>query len=87
MLGLMFSAGLFVLLSEKRLIPLGVVLLLLMPFILPASLWARIASSVTMSDSSSLYRVSIYTAALDIIRHYWVTGIGIGAFNQIYVLL
>lgn len=86
MLGLMFSAGLFVLLSEKRLIPLGVVLLLLMPFILPAGLWARIASSVTMSDSSSLYRVSIYTAALDIIRHYWVTGIGIGAFNQIYPL-
>ena len=40
MLGLMFSAGLFVLLSEKRLIPLGVVLLLLMPFILPAGLWA-----------------------------------------------
>ncbi len=86
MLGLMFSAGLFVLLSEKRLIPLGVVLLFMMPFILPESLWARIASSVTMSDSSSLYRVSIYTAALDIIRHYWVTGIGIGAFNQIYPL-
>lgn len=86
MLGLMFSAGLFVLLSEKRLIPLGVVLLLLMPFLLPASLWARIASSVTMSDSSSLYRVSIYAAAMDIIRHYWVTGIGFGAFNQIYPL-
>lgn len=86
MLGLMFSAGLFVLLSEKRLIPLGVVLLFMMPFILPESLWARIASSVTMSDSSSLYRVSIYTAALDMIHHYWVTGIGIGAFNQIYPL-
>lgn len=86
MLGLMFSAGLFVLLSEKRLIPLGIILLLLMPFILPESLWARIASSVTMSDSSSLYRVSIYSAAFDIIRHYWTTGIGIGAFNQIYPL-
>ncbi len=86
MLGLMFSAGLFVLLSEKRLIPLGLILLLLMPFILPESLWARIASSVTMSDSSSLYRVSIYSAAFDIIRHYWTTGIGIGAFNQIYPL-
>lgn len=86
MLGLMFSAGLFVLLSEKRLIPLGILLLLLMPFLLPESLWARIASSVTMSDSSSLYRVSIYSAALDIIRHYWATGIGIGAFNQIYPL-
>lgn len=86
MLGLMFSAGLFVLLSEKRLIPLGVILLLLMPFLLPESLWARLASSVTMSDSSSLYRMSIYRAAMDIIRHYWTTGIGIGAFNQIYPL-
>lgn len=86
MLGLMFSAGLFVLLSEKRLIPLGVILLLLMPFLLPESLWARLASSVTMSDSSSLYRMSIYRAAMDIIGHYWTTGIGIGAFNQIYPL-
>ena len=86
MLGLMFSAGLFVLLSEKRLIPLGIVLLMMMPFILPASLWARLASSITMSDSSSLYRMSIYSASFDIIQHYWQTGIGIGAFNQIYPL-
>ncbi len=86
MLGLMFSAGLFVLLSEKRLIPLGIVLLMMMPFILPASLWARLASSITMSDSSSLYRMSIYSASFDIIGHYWQTGIGIGAFNQIYPL-
>ena len=86
MLGLMFSAGLFVLLSEKRLIPLGIVLLMMMPFILPASLWARLASSITMSDSSSLYRMSIYSASFDIIGHYWQTGIGIGAFNEIYPL-
>lgn len=86
MLGLMFSAGLFVLLAEKRLIPLGIVLILLMPFLLPASLWSRLASSVTMSDSSSLYRMSIYSAAFEIIKHYWSTGIGIGAFNQIYPL-
>ena len=86
MLGLMFSAGLFVLLSEKRLIPLGIVLLMMMPFILPASLWARLASSITMSDSSSLYRMSIYSASFDMIQHYWQTGIGIGAFNEIYPL-
>ncbi|MBR5794223.1 MAG: murein biosynthesis integral membrane protein MurJ, partial [Anaerotignum sp.] len=86
MLGLMFSAGMFVLLSEKRLIPLGVVFLMLMPFILPASLWARLASSITMNDSSSLYRMSIYSASFDIIQHYWQTGIGIGAFNEIYPL-
>ncbi|MBR5590834.1 MAG: O-antigen ligase family protein, partial [Anaerotignum sp.] len=86
MLGLMFSAGMFVLLSEKRLIPLGIVMLMLMPFILPASLWARLASSITMNDSSSLYRMSIYSASIDIIQHYWQTGIGIGAFNEIYPL-
>lgn len=86
MLGLLFSAGMFVLLAERRLLPLGIVFMLLMPFILPDSLWSRLASSVTMSDSSSQYRVSIYSASMDIIRHYWTTGIGIGAFNQIYPL-
>lgn len=86
MLGLLFAAGLFVLLAEKRLIPLGLLFLLLLPFVLPDSLWSRLASSVTMSDSSSLYRMSIYSASLEMLRHYWVTGIGLGAFPQIYPL-
>ncbi len=86
MLGLLFSAGLFVLLAEKRLIPLGIVMLLLMPFILPESIWSRLASAVAMNDSSSLYRMSIYSASFDVIEHYWTTGIGIGAFPQIYPL-
>lgn len=86
MLGLMFSAGLFVLLAERRLIPLGLAGLAAMPFVLPASLWARLASSLTMSDSSSQYRLSIYRAGLDIIKQYWPTGIGVDAFNQVYPL-
>lgn len=86
MLGLMFAAGLFVLLAERRLIPIGIVALLAMPFILPTSLWERLLSSVTMSDSSSQYRLSIYQAGFDMIRHYWVTGIGVDAFNEIYPL-
>lgn len=86
MLGLMFSAGLFVLLAERRLIPLGIVGLLAMPFLLPQSLWERLLSSITMSDSSSQYRLSIYQAGLDMIRHYWQTGIGVDAFNEIYPL-
>ena len=86
MLGLMFAAGLFVLLAERRLIPVGIVALLAMPFILPTSLWERLLSSVTMSDSSSQYRLSIYQAGFDMIRHYWVTGIGVDAFNEIYPL-
>lgn len=86
MLGLMFSAGLFVLLAERRLIPLGIAAIGAMPFVLPASLWARLVSSLTMNDSSSLYRLSIYRAGFDMIQHYWATGIGVDAFNQIYPL-
>lgn len=86
MLGLLFSAGLFVLLAERRLLPVGIAGLAAMPFVLPASLWSRLASSLAMSDSSSLYRLSIYKASGEIIQHYWATGIGIGAFPQIYPL-
>lgn len=86
MLGLMFSAGLFVLLAERRLIPLGIAGVLSMPFVLPPELWSRLASSITMSDSSSQYRLSIYQAGFDMIDHYWATGIGVDAFNQVYPL-
>ena len=88
MLGLMFSAGTFRAAFRKAgRFPLGWYCFSLMPvYSAGRSVGENCKSLVTMSDSSSLYRVSIYTAALDIIRHYWVTGIGIGAFNQIYPL-
>lgn len=86
MLGLMFSAGLFVLLAERRLIPFGILALLAMPFVLPASLWERLISSITMSDSSSQYRLSIYQAGIEMVQHYWATGIGVDAFGAIYPL-
>lgn len=86
MLGLMFSAGLFVLLAERRLIPIGIAGLMAMPFVLPPQLWSRLASSITMSDSSSQYRLSIYQAGFDMIEHYWATGIGVDSFNQVYPL-
>lgn len=84
MLGLMFSAGLFVLLAERRLIPIGILALLAMPFILPPDLWARLLSSVTLSDSSSQYRLAIYEAGFHMVQHYPWTGIGVDAFNEIY---
>lgn len=84
MLGLMFSAGLFVLVAERRLIPVGILALLAMPFILPQDLWARLLSSVTLSDSSSQYRLAIYEAGFHMVQHYPLTGIGVDAFNEIY---
>ncbi|WP_317853998.1 murein biosynthesis integral membrane protein MurJ [Chakrabartyella piscis] len=86
MLGLLFAAGLFVLLSEKRLIPLGIGILFAMPFILPQSLWERLLSSITMQDSSSQYRISIYEAGMKMVEAYGLTGIGVDAFPTTYPL-
>ena len=48
----------------------------------------RFASIITMSDSSSVYRLGIWRGALGIIRKYWLTGIGVGAeaFGSVYIL-
>ena len=48
----------------------------------------RFASIITMSDSSSVYRLGIWRGAFGIIRKYWLTGIGVGAeaFGSVYIL-
>jgi len=84
MLGLLFAAASFIIFAEKRLVILGVIGLIAMPFILPASVWERLASISTLSDSSSVYRMAIYAASLNMISVYWATGIGVGAFPLIY---
>lgn len=86
MLGLLLSAAVFVLLSERRLLLIGLAGLCLLPFVLPQTLWERLASVATLADSSSLYRVSIYKASMNILQNYWVSGIGLDAFNAIYPL-
>lgn len=86
MLGLLLAAGIFVLFAEKRLIPLGILGIAALPFIMPATLWERLASVITLQDSSSLYRMSIYAASILILKNYWISGIGVDAFNNIYPL-
>jgi len=84
MLGLILAAGFFVLLSEKRLLIAGILAVLAMPFIMPESLWQRLSSVTALNDSSSLYRISIYKASLNMLKNYWFGGIGVAAFNNIY---
>ena len=84
MIGLFIAIALFILLAEKRLIIFGIAGLIALPFILPQSIWTRIISILSLSDSSSHYRISIYKASINMIKDFWVTGIGISAFNRIY---
>lgn len=84
MLAFILALGFFVLLSEKRLIPFGIVALILLPFVLPDVLWQRLASSFDLNDSSSLYRISILKASGNMIQTYWPSGIGVDSFNLVY---
>lgn len=77
-LGFAFSALVFILLIEKRL------LLTLIPisiggiFFLPDSIMNRILSIGNLSDSSNAYRITMWEITLDIIRDNWVAGVGFG---------
>ncbi|SHH48496.1 O-antigen ligase family protein [Tepidibacter thalassicus] len=85
-LGLMLALFIFVVFLDKRLILLGVVALLIMPFVLPPSIINRFASIGNIQDSSSAYRISIWLGSLGIVKDYWISGIGMGTevFKMIY---
>lgn len=77
-LGLVFAVGIFVLLLKKdliiKLIPLGIISL----FFLPNSIMMRIKSIGNLSDSSNFYRFQIWKNSVDIIKDFFVTGVGLG---------
>ena len=83
-----FAAALlvYVALYEKKYLPyLAVAVIVIIPF-LPESITNRILTIGNLEDTSSAYRLTIWTAALNMLKDYWVTGIGLGngAFKLIY---
>lgn len=84
MIGLILALCIFVLVSEKRFILLGIMVLFALPLILPDTLAQRLASAISMNDTSSLYRKSIYQACFHMFNDYTLTGIGVGAFSMVY---
>jgi len=95
-LGLTYSRGgyialagavlFFLILVERRLIVLFVAGVAAMPFVLPTSVLARLFSIVNFTDSSTVYRISIWQASLRILGDFWMAGIGQGAeaYNSVY---
>lgn len=95
-LGLTYSRGcyvalaaalfVFLILVERRLIVLFAAGLIVMPFVLPAGIIARIVSIVDFTDTSTMYRISIWQASLRMLGDFWMAGIGQGpeAYNNVY---
>ncbi|MCI9156084.1 MAG: murein biosynthesis integral membrane protein MurJ [Lawsonibacter sp.] len=85
-LGLLFAGAVFVLLLNPRLILLAPVALAALWFVLPDTVISRFTSIGNMTDGSTTYRVSIWLATVDMLKHYWPCGIGPGstAFNMVY---
>ena len=95
-IGLIIACLLFVLLYNHYVLPilmptalLGITLLWgkIGGSGLLTNLIGRFSSIVTMSDTSSVYRLGIWRGALKVAERYWFTGIGIGeaAFRSVYI--
>jgi putative inorganic carbon (HCO3(-)) transporter len=84
--GFAFGLFMFVLLVEKRLFLLLIPLTIIALNFLPPSIVNRIMSIGNLGDSSNSYRIRIWKIVLDIIKDYWVAGVGFGyiPFKQVY---
>ena len=85
-LGLLFAGAVFVVLLNPRLILLAPAALAALWFLLPETVISRFTSIGDMTDGSTTYRVSIWLGTLDMLKHYWLCGVGPGdeAFNRVY---
>ena len=85
-IGLMLAFALFAVLRDRRFIILGIIGLMLLPFVLPASVINRFTSIGNLSDTSSSYRISVWIGSLKLALDYWASGIGLGLepFKLIY---
>jgi putative inorganic carbon (HCO3(-)) transporter len=89
-LGMMIALALFLVISDKRWVPAGILVLFLVPVGLyltgNAAILERFMSIGNTADTSTAYRVSIWQASIEMISDFLVGGIGIGsdAFTVIY---
>ena len=87
-LGIIFALAVLAIIIDRRFIFLGIILLLLAPFLLPDTIMNRFLSIGNMEDSSTSYRVYIWMGTLAMLKDYWISGVGMGitSFNTIYPL-
>lgn len=77
-IGFAFSALVFVLLIEKRLLLSIIPISVAGVFLLPQSILNRILSIGNLADSSNAYRLTMWAITLEIIRDNPIAGVGLG---------
>lgn len=84
--GFAFSALVFVLLIEKRLLLAAIPIIMGAIFFLPQTIMNRILSIGNFADSSNAYRIEMWQITRDIIRDYPIAGVGFGhqPFKQVF---
>jgi len=88
-IALFFAAGLYVTFVKGKIWGLALLVIPFIPLILnliPQNIVERITSIGNLEDTSSNYRMNIWLASLNMIRDWWLGGIGLGtdAFMYIY---
>jgi len=85
-LGLLAAGAIFLALLNPRLLLLAPLALVALYFVLPETVIYRFTSIGNLTDSSTSYRVYIWLGVLDMLKDYWLCGIGPGndAFNLVY---
>lgn len=85
-IGILVAAAVFLVLLDRRFIILGVFALLALPFVLPETIIHRFMSIGNMNDSSTSYRVYIWLGTINMLKDYWLCGVGPGqsAYNKVY---
>ena len=87
-LGLLAAGVVFLLLLAPRFILLAPVALVVLALVLPDTVIGRFTSIGDLTDNSTSYRLSIWIGSVDMLKDYWLCGIGPGteAFNLVYPL-
>lgn len=85
-LGFAVTVITFVILYNKKMLPAIVIVGILMIPLLPSSIMDRIMTIGNLEDTSSSYRIDIWTGAIKMIKTFWYSGVGLGpgAFAEIY---
>ena len=85
-LAFVISMIVFGILKDRRILLLGFAFGLVSINFLPDSIITRIASIANFSESSNSYRIFLWGASFEIVKDFWMSGVGIGvdAFQKIY---
>ncbi len=85
-LGLILAAAIFVTFYNGRLWALLPLVLLALPFVMPETMVDRMMSVGNLEDSSTSYRVFIWRGTFELLKDFWIGGIGMGegAFRSVY---